>query len=310
MNDGNTTVSSTSGDISRRFALDTQGLDALRRAARSDPQQAARAAAKQFDAAFLQMMLKSMRDATPSDGLLDSQGGSMVTSMLDQQLAQQLSSKGVGLADMMVQQLARAQGGAGASAGTAAGGATGAQAYATQGGSLGGARAFSADGSETSTPLLKGRSSSAAANDFIERLAPAAQAASESTGIPAHYILSQVALESGWGKREIRTRDGSRSHNVLGVKAGGDWSGPTVDVTTTEYVNGRPHRTVAKFRAYGSYHEALQDYANVLKNNSRYQPVLRAASNPAAFAHGLQKAGYATDPHYGKKLLAIIKQMV
>lgn len=325
MNDMKTgTAANANLDVSKRFSLDTNGFDALKLAAKNDPKAAAKAAAKQFDAVFLSMMLKSMREATPSDGMLDSQASKDFTSMLDSQLAQQLSSKGVGLADMMARQLTRSMGGDAAGtggtstegAGLAVGGLSrqGVQAYsaAARGATgvsgaqrLDNAHAFGTAG-DTS---IKANSSSARANAFIERLAPAAQAASDATGIPAHYILSQVALESGWGKREIRNADGSGSHNVLGVKAGADWKGPTVSAVTTEYVNGRAHKVTERFRAYGSYHEALSDYAAVLKNNSRYQPVLKAAANASEFAHGLQKAGYATDPQYGKKLLSIIKQM-
>ena len=110
-------------------------------------------------------------------------------------------------------------------------------------------------------------------NAFVDRLAVPAQAASAATGIPARFIIGQAALESGWGKREIKNADGSTSHNIFGIKATKDWTGKTVDAVTTEYVNGQPQKVVEKFRAYDSYEDALTDYASVLKNNPRYAPV-------------------------------------
>jgi flagellar protein FlgJ len=137
-----------------------------------------------------------------------------------------------------------------------------------------------------------------------------AQAASAATGIPARFIIGQAALESGWGKREIKNANGSTSHNIFGIKASSNWTGKTVDSVTTEYVNGRPQKVVEKFRAYDSYEEALTDYASVIKNNPRYAPVIQASRDVAGFAHGMQKAGYATDPQYAKKLISIMRQIV
>jgi len=114
----------TSGfsSLSNRFALDTQGFDALRAQAGANPQQGLKEAARQFDAVFTQMMLKSMRDATPSDSPFESNDTKSFTSMLDQQLSQQMSSKGIGVADMMLKQLMRNAGGqAGADARNGAG---------------------------------------------------------------------------------------------------------------------------------------------------------------------------------------------
>jgi flagellar protein FlgJ len=318
---GMTAGATLGGDASQRVAIDPQSLEALKHSAQSSPQQAVKGAVKQFDAVFMQMMLKSMRDATPSNGLLDSNDGNTFTSMLDQQLSQQLSARGVGMADKMLGQMMRLSGGAqaGASAATIPGGmppggatglASGGSASSTasvrayQQSARLSARAFDAD-----QPTLRGTGGSAHANAFIDKLGASAQAASQTTGIPARFILSQAALESGWGKREILNADGSSSHNVFGVKAGKSWTGKTVDATTTEYVNGQAHTVKAKFRAYDSYQDAMEDYTKVLTTNPRYQPVVEAAGDAAGFAHGLQRAGYATDPQYAKKLISIMKQM-
>jgi flagellar protein FlgJ len=144
---------------------------------------------------------------------------------------------------------------------------------------------------------------------FVDKLAAPAQAASAATGIPARFIIGQAALESGWGKSEIKKADGSTSHNVFGIKATKDWTGKTVSTVTTEYVNGKPQRTVEKFRAYDSYQDAMTDYASMLKSNPRYAQVLNSSHDVTGFANGMQRAGYATDPHYAKKLLSIMQKM-
>ncbi|WP_175970999.1 flagellar assembly peptidoglycan hydrolase FlgJ [Burkholderia sp. BCC0322] len=317
-------------DLTQRFALDVQGFDALRAQARQSPQAGAKAVAGQFDAMFTQMMLKSMRDASPDGGLFDSHTSKMYTSMLDQQLAQQMSTRGIGVADALMKQLLRNAGqGAGsdtaADVGAAGLGADGfgasgnegglaamnamAKAYANaaNNGGLAGTQGYSAG--SALTPPLKGASGVQDADAFVDRLAGPAQAASASTGIPARFIVGQAALESGWGKREIRAGDGSTSYNVFGIKATKGWTGRTVSALTTEYVNGTPRRVVAKFRAYDSYEHAMTDYANLLKNNPRYAGVLSASRSVEGFAHGMQKAGYATDPNYAKKLISIMQQI-
>jgi len=143
---------------------------------------------------------------------------------------------------------------------------------------------------------------------FQSRLQADAEAASQVTGIPAKFMLAQAALETGWGKKEIRARDGSSAHNLFGIKATGNWTGKVVEATTVEYVNGVAQRKIEKFRAYDSYSEAFQDYAKLLRSNPRYEKVLANAQDAHGFAYGLQRAGYATDPHYAEKLSRIIRQ--
>ncbi|HRK79199.1 MAG TPA: flagellar assembly peptidoglycan hydrolase FlgJ, partial [Thiobacillus sp.] len=119
----------------------------------------------------------------------------------------------------------------------------------------------------------------------------------------------RAALETGWGKAEIRGADGLNSHNLFGVKAGGAWRGRTVDIVTTEYVNGKPQKQVDSFRAYDSYADAFRDYANLLRANPRYRNVIAQGQDAAGFAQGLQQAGYATDPNYAQKLMSVIRQV-
>ena len=88
-------------------AADSRSLDQLRQLANRDPAKAVKQVATQFEALFMQMVLKSMRDATMKSGLLDSSDQQLYTSMLDQQLAQKIAAGGTGLADVIARQLSR-----------------------------------------------------------------------------------------------------------------------------------------------------------------------------------------------------------
>jgi flagellar protein FlgJ len=143
---------------------------------------------------------------------------------------------------------------------------------------------------------------------FVQQHDAAARAAEQASGIPAPFMIAQAAHESGWGRKEIRHADGAPSHNLFGIKAGAQWRGPVADVLTTEVVDGQPRRVVQKFRAYASYAQAFADYAALMKSQPRYQEVLAAGNDARAFATGLQRAGYATDPNYADKLSGVIHQ--
>jgi flagellar protein FlgJ len=134
---------------------------------------------------------------------------------------------------------------------------------------------------------------------------PNAVEASRTTGIPPQFMVAQAALETGWGRSEPRTAEGQPSYNVFGIKAGGNWTGATVEATTTEFVGGRAQQRVERFRAYGSYAEGFADYANLLARNPRYSTAL-GSTDASGFASSLSRAGYATDPAYAEKLTRII----
>jgi peptidoglycan hydrolase FlgJ len=276
------------------LALDPRSLERLRSEAGTAPEKAVRDASKQFEVVFVNMLLKSMREAAPQDGPLNSDQTRMYTSMLDQQLAQAMSARGIGLADIMARQLTRG--------GPASGEATAAPA-APQ--TL--TDPSRATETEPSPPTVR---RNARARRFIDKMWPHAVEASRTTGLPPQFILGQAALESGWGTREIRGANGQPTHNLFGIKAGRTWNGRTSSNGTTEFVQGVKQRSVEKFRSYESYAEAFRDYANLLKNNPRYAKALEAGTDPAAFARGLQQAGYATDPAYASKLTRIITSSV
>jgi flagellar protein FlgJ len=270
-------------NLDTSLAIDTQGVAGLQKAARQNSPEALKAAAKQFEALFMNMMMKSMREATPQEGLFDNDQSRMYTTMLDQQVSQKLASRGVGLADVLVRQLSGAAG-----------------------------MPLQTEGVEM--PLMPdavGKSSSsqpAHIQEFQDKLMPHAEEASRQTGIPAKFMLGQAALETGWGRHEIVGADGTPSHNLFNIKATGGWQGKVVEAPTTEFVNGVAETRMEKFRAYDSYAEAFRDYANLLRNNPRYESALANASDAAGFAQGLQRAGYATDPNYAAKLTRIIRQ--
>jgi len=288
---------------SSSFALDTNGLEALKRKARDvggeGQKQALKQAAGQFEAVFMNMLLKSMRDSLPKDGMLDSDTTRTYTSMFDQQLAQKLSDKGVGLADMIVKQVSKQT----IDPASLKLGAMSTQSTLDKLKSATAAATASGGASNGPAAPLSG-----APKDFVQARWADAQAAAQSTGVPAQFILGQAALESGWGKRDIKFADGSTSYNLFGIKASPNWKGATVDAATTEYVGGVARKVTEKFRAYSSYAESFADYAKLLTSNPRYAGTLKGGNDAASFASNLQQAGYATDPNYARKLTSVIQQ--
>jgi flagellar protein FlgJ len=275
---------------SGKLALDGRSLAQLRVQAKQSPDKALKAAAQQFESVFMNMMLKSMREATPQDGMFNSEQTKLFTGMLDQQFAQNMAKQGVGLADMMVKQLSH---------------------------NAGSVPILSGAGStptlpSSGTPKMNVIPSAYGAKfqqDFMDRMLPHAMQASQSSGVPAQLMLGQAALESGWGKREIHMADGSNSYNLFGIKAGANWNGKVANVTTTEYQGGAPTKQVASFRAYSSYAEAFQDYAHMISSNPRYSAVLQQGGDANGMAQAVQKAGYATDPNYADKLVRVMGKL-
>lgn len=140
---------------------------------------------------------------------------------------------------------------------------------------------------------------------FLDSIAPWARQAAARLGVAPELVQAHAALESGWGQRPLRTESGASSHNLFGIKASSQWQGATGDATTTEYVNGAPLKTRERFRAYPDAASAFQDYARVLLENPRYRGALNTGNDAQAFAEGLARGGYATDPAYAAKLARI-----
>ncbi len=310
------------GDLSGSLAIDANSLNNLKQAARENSPEAIKGVAKQFEAIFMNMMLKSMRDATPQDSLLDNDQSRTFTSMLDQQLTNNLASKGLGLSEVLARQLTKNGYGTNKSLEQAV----------TDTPSLTDKQSGLTD-SLTNNPMfnqarlalqqsaanlnqsirniadLKPLNENSSAESFQKKMTQHAQAASVATGIPMHLMLGQAALESGWGKREIRSQDGTASNNLFGIKATGGWNGKTVEAVTTEYVNGIKQKRIEKFRAYDSYADSFKDFAHLMRNNARYDNAMANLDNVQAYSKAMQKAGYATDPNYAEKLASVIKKV-
>ncbi|EQC1556239.1 flagellar assembly peptidoglycan hydrolase FlgJ [Citrobacter amalonaticus] len=286
-------------------AWDAQSLNELKAKVGQDPAANIRPVARQVEGMFVQMMLKSMREALPKDGVFSSDQTRLYTSMYDQQIAQQMTAgKGLGLAEMMVKQMTQGQ----------------AQlteetpqvpmkfpletvtSYQNQ------ALTQLVRKAMPKTPQNNDEPLSGDSKDFLAQLSLPARLASEQSGVPHHLILAQAALESGWGQRQIRRENGEPSFNLFGVKASGNWKGPVTEITTTEYENGEAKKVKAKFRVYSSYLEALSDYVGLLTRNPRYAAVTTAVTAEQG-AQALQSAGYATDPNYARKLTSMIQQL-
>jgi len=280
--------SSSSIDTSNALAVDTRSLNRLKLDAGSNSPEATREAAKQFESLFMREMIKSMREATMKSGLLDSAQGDLGTDLLDQQLSVQMSGKPGGLSEAIARQLSQLMGGGEVNLSTPS----------TL--SLGQSTTRSAAAAPAATapagPVPKGR------DGFVQHLSATAERVSQASGIPASFMLGQAGHETGWGKSEIKNADGSNSFNLFGIKAGKGWTGKVAEVTTTEYVDGVPRKMVAKFRAYDSYVDSFRDYARLINNNPRYEQARAKTHSAVAYAAELQKAGYATDPQYARKL--------
>jgi peptidoglycan hydrolase FlgJ len=272
------------------LAGDARSLQALRSDAARDPKVAAREAARQFEALFMQELMKSMRAAQVGTSMLDNDASRMGTEMLDAQMATSFAGRPGGLSDMIAKQLERQM--------------------SVQPGPI--PKPEIKPLLLPPTPAQTERASRApriperAAATFMQQHEQAAAAAERASGIPATFMLAQAGHESGWGRRELRHADGAPTHNLFGIKAGASWKGAVAEVTTTEYVDGQPKRLVQRFRAYASHAESFADYAALMKSLPRYQSVREAGGDARAFASGLQRAGYATDPLYADKLSGAI----
>lgn len=273
---------STSPASFQGLAADPTALNALRfGAAGANDKAALKEAAKQFESLFMRELIKSMREATSKSGLMDNEGSDLGNDLLDQQFALKLSGLPGGLSQAIERQLGRQM--AGTSGDTAATGAP----------------------RETST-VGRAPAGSSRQSGFVERHAQAAEVVARESGIPASYMIGQAGHETGWGKSEIRHRDGSPSFNLFGIKATAGWKGKVAEVVTTEYVNGAPRKVVAKFRAYDSYADSFRDYARLIGNSPRYDQAMDQIGSVNGFASALQRGGYATDPQYAAKLTRAI----
>jgi flagellar protein FlgJ len=310
---------------------DFKGLAELRVAAGKQTPEAIRETARQFEALFVQNMLKSMREASGGDGLFDSEQSNFYRDIHDRQLAlEMVKGRGLGIADILVKSLGGTT--------TDSADAPPLQQNLTRSSLPASPTAVLSSpvplvsmtaapplvDRQAGAPLVRfaptgdppGRPAPAAAQDwnpdspeqFVRQLMPHAVRGAAELGVEPGVLVAQAALESGWGQKLIRHPDGSNSFNLFGIKADNGWSGARVQVPTLEYEGGVAVKKRAAFRSYGSLDEAVSGYVDFVRSNPRYRQALAQAGNTDAYLNGLEAAGYATDPHYADKIRAIMQR--
>ena len=273
----------------RGLALDSTALDSLRHLAGRDSHAAIRETARQFEALFMRELLKSMREASTSSGLMGDESAGLGSQMLDEQWALKMTGLPRGLGEMIERQLLlQTQPGAAAAAPAAA-------------------LALPPATAAVRGPVAQPSAAQAA---FVGQHRQVAQQVERESGIPASFMIGKAAHETGWGRSPIRNADGSDSFNLFGIKATPGWRGRVAEITTTEYINGAPQRMVQRFRAYDTPLEAFRDYARLIGRSPRYAEVMQNLHAPRAFAQEVQQAGFATDPRYAQKLERMINATI
>ncbi|MCH1920597.1 flagellar assembly peptidoglycan hydrolase FlgJ [Shewanella sp. A3A] len=326
--------------------MDLAGLDSLRSKAQKDQKAALKEVAQQFEGIFVQMLMKSMREANAvfeADSPFNSQYTKFYENMHDQQMSVDLSSKGMlGLADLMVQQLAPE--------GTNMTPASVLRTHETPNAAVKSeapvtptlasikveqpkptegvtvppqVTQFVMPEKQTSffpetsqlesilsgkkSPVVAAKEDMQSPEGFVKTLYPYAKQAAEQLGTTPEILLAQSALETGWGQKMTKGSDGQPSNNLFNIKADGRWQGNKANVSTLEYEQGHAVKRRESFRVYDSLKQSFDDYVQLISNSDRYQPARAAAADPAAFIKGLADAGYATDPNYANKVLRVLQ---
>ncbi len=281
--------------------LDFHGIAQLKADAGRDDPRALEQVAEQFEALFLQMMLKSMRQAGLGEGLLDNDQSRLYQEMFDQQIAIDMAKRRqAGIAEAMLGQLRPA-----ASSGEREGDVPLTQERLRQR-----VAAFTATRAEAPKAPVPAQPPFEGPDDFVQRLLPLARRHGEALGVAPEVLLAQAALETGWGRAIGRDEAGRSSHNLFNIKADERWPGRRVVVSTLEYEGGVARRQQAAFRAYDSFEESFRDYVDFVRSSPRYREALERAGDGRAYIEALHRAGYATDPDYADKVGRILEREV
>lgn len=296
----NTSMLNTSAQSN---AYDFSEFTKLKKASKDNSPEALKQVAKQFEALFLNNILKSMRAAKLADGAFESDQSDAYNQMYDQQLSVHLAGKpGVGLADLIVKQLSPKHENINPQS---------LEAYLNnpvKSVKVPDGFVFERDEFDGDNEMaFKNRHGVPinSAVDFVKQLHPFAQQAAKTLGVDPNVLLAQAALESGWGNSVIKNADGSSSHNLFNIKADRSWRGRQAQVSTLEFDQGIARRISSGFRAYSSFQDSFNDYVNFIRDNPRYESALSKAGNPSQYMRELQRAGYATDPSYADKVMHI-----
>ncbi len=317
---------------------DLAELQKLKAKARTDSDEGLRLAAQQFEQLFVNMLLKSMRDANAAfgeDNFMNSSQTKLFQGMYDNQIAMEMSSnQGIGLTDVLVRQLggkvqeptkvelkpldiqSRQLNQAFDQAAAIAASALLAKAEGQEnppGITL--TEEQQSTVKEVFQQLSEVKASPQAdlpdrfesPEEFVEKLMPLAEKVAGELGVDPRVLLAQSALETGWGRHMVRSPDGSNSNNLFNIKADRRWDGASAQVSTLEFRGGVAQRENAAFRSYESYEDSFRDYVSFLKGSSRYQMAIESAGDPYDYVRQLQDAGYATDPKYAEKIKNIFE---
>lgn len=325
---------------------DLNALHRLKNSARKDSQAAIPEVAKQFEAVMISMMIKNLRKTGMEDPIFKSQAMDSYRDMYDQQLGMELSKgEGIGFAKAIAEQIKYQS----ANQQTNQQANHSATPLADRALTMPQRRHFP----DYYAPVVSSAESSPAESlsadslvadslatnsfqtkeiqqthsdgfnspqEFVQKLWPLAENAAQKLGVSAEMILSQAALETGWGKHVVSDRNNS-SYNLFNIKAGQSWSGERVEKVSMEFI--ADHKQQLKsiqqksdFRSYASYAQSFDDYVDLVKNNSRYSTFINNSpeemNKPEQSLHdklyirGLHKAGYATDPDYSDKVLRVL----
>jgi flagellar protein FlgJ len=237
--------------------------------------------ARQFESLFVNMMLKSMRAANQvwaEDNYLNTFETRMYQDMLDEQISISIAdTQSIGLADLMMMQLDKSR------------------------------HSVLRPGVElpASSPVRKAAFTSP--EDFFSTLRPLADREARRMDVDPKFLLAQAALETGWGKSVVQSPVTGNSHNVFGIKADSDWGGERIVIDSLEVEQGVARQVRSPFRAYASYADSFRDYADFVMGDARYRDVAGSGTDDVAFARGLAKGGYATDPEYADKILRVLR---
>lgn len=315
---------------------DFNSLTKLKQAAQQQSPEAIAEVAKQFESVFINMMLKSMRQASLAEGILDTQQSDFYRDMYDQQIAMHLSSRpgktGIGIADFIIKQITPKsedtqntpldhtlpvrssfdrQSAVVMSSSKPLGDSglshldqmlaeleAHQQAMSSKWQSL---------EDEWQSYKLEIDDNVTSKQDFIEQLWPYAKNAAGRLGVDPYLLIAQSALETGWGQAILKNAKGESSFNLFNIKADKSWQGSKTNQITVEIESGIAKKEIAGFRAYSNYQESFIDYVNFIQSNPRYSDASKKAGNAIQYIHELQEAGYATDPKYAEKIINIFK---
>ena len=317
---------------------DLNSLQSINAIGREDKGEALRKVAEQFESMFVKMMMKSMRDANKvfqEDSIMHSPQEDFYQQMYDDQLSVSLTGKqGMGLADVIYRQLNQEYGDPEARKDVKwqplddrrknfshAIDFNQIEKKNTQLKPKKEQTGFEIDASfvnktennptppkQTQKVQTQKFQTFESPEAFIKTLYPAAQKVAKEMGVSPQAIVSQAALETGWGKFVIHGENSQgeqeNSFNFFGIKADSRWSGEKVSVTTHEYRDGQRVTEKADFRSYPSIEAGLKDYADFLQAQ-RYEKAMAAGTDIEQYAKELQQAGYATDPKYAQKITRI-----